>query len=440
MLYEAYQAHTDLLYPLRAMAASTLDLLDHPGPALASPRLAYPGSDAQARVAAAIELIARAQLTHARPSFDIDTVVVGGRELAVTEQVVDEMPFAKLLRFAKDQPGEQPRVLLVAPMSGHFATLLRDTVRTLLADHDVYVTDWGNARDVSLWHGRFGLDEYVTHLISFLETMGPGAHLIAVCQPCVAALAAAAAMAQGGHPAQPRSITLMAGPIDCRVNPTKVNELATGKPIDWFESRLITSVPLRYRGAFRRVYPGFLQLTAFMSMNLERHVKAFVELYNAIVAGEHEKAEGTRSFYREYFAVADLPAEFYLDTVRLVFQEYALARGELTYDGGRIEPAAIRGTALLTVEGERDDICSVGQTMAAHDLTPGIRPYLKQHHMQAGVGHYGVFSGRRWHNEIYPIVRDMIYQMEARSAMGGAPGRSAIADTASGPVAFAGSH
>ncbi len=249
--------------------------------------------------------------------------------------------------------------------------------------------------------------------------------MIAVCQPCVPALAAVAAMAQGGHPAQPLSLTLMAGPIDCRINPTKVNELATAQPIDWFESRLIATVPLRYRGAFRRVYPGFLQLTAFMSMNLERHVQAFADLYNAIIAGEHEKAEGTRSFYREYFAVADLPAEFYLDTVRLVFQEYALARGELKWQGEKIEPAAIRGTALLTVEGERDDICSVGQTMAAHDLTPGIRPYLKQHHMQAGVGHYGVFSGRRWHNEIYPIVRDMIYQMEARGAMGLASVRAA---------------
>jgi poly(3-hydroxybutyrate) depolymerase len=237
----------------------------------------------------------------------------------------------------------------------------------------------------------------------------------------VPALAAVASMAQGCHPAQPLSMTLMAGPIDCRINPTKVNELATSKAIDWFESRLIATVPLRYRGAFRRVYPGFLQLSAFMSMNLERHVKAFVDLYNAIIDGEHEKAEGTRSFYREYFAVADLPAEFYLDTVRLVFQEYALARGELTWEGRVIEPASIRGTALLTVEGERDDICAVGQTMAAHDLTPGIRPYLKQHHLQAGVGHYGVFSGRRWHNEIYPIVRDMIYQMEARRAMGVAP-------------------
>jgi len=422
MLYDAYQIHNDLLYPLRAAAASALNLLDHPEPALHATRLPYPGNDAQARVAAAFELITRAQLTHTRPSFDIGAVTVAGREVAVTEEVVVATPFAQLLRFAKDAPVEQPRVLLVAPMSGHFATLLRDTVRTLLADHEVYVTDWANARDVPLWYGRFGLDQYVTHLIHFLEAIGPGAHLIAVCQPCVAALAAAAAMAQGGHPARPGSLTLMAGPIDCRVNPTKVNELATGQTMDWFESRLITSVPLRYRGALRRVYPGFLQLIAFMSLNLERHVKAFVDLYNAIIAGEHDKAEGTRSFYREYFAVADLPAEFYLDTVRLVFQEYALARGTLTLDGRGIEPAAIRSTALLTIEGERDDICAIGQTMAAHDLTPGIRPYLKQHHMQAGVGHYGVFSGRRWQNDIYPIVRDMIHQTEARGAMSATAG------------------
>ena len=368
-------------------------------------------------MAAAFELIARAQLTHARPEFEIGSVSVGGDEIGVREEVVLSTPFAKLLRFAKDIPAEQPRVLLAAPMSGHFATLLRETVRTLLADHEVYVTDWGNARDISVWHGAFGLDEYLAHLIHFLETIGPGAHLVAVCQPCVPAVAAVAAMAQGGHPAQPASMTLMAGPIDCRINPTRVNELATSQPIDWFESRLITTVPLRFRGAFRRVYPGFLQLSAFMSMNLERHVKAFVDLYNAIIDGEHEKIEGTRSFYREYFAVADLPAEFYLDTVRLVFQDYALARGALTWQGCPIEPAAIRGTALLPVEGERDDICSIGQTLAAHDLTPGIRPYLKQHHMQAGVGHYGVFSGRRWQHEIYPIVRDMIHQVNARRPM-----------------------
>jgi polyhydroxyalkanoate depolymerase len=324
------------------------------------------------------------------------------------------------LRFRKDVDAAQPRVLLVAPMSGHFATLMRDTVRTLLAEHDVYVTDWKNARDVPVYEGRFGFDEYVAHLIHFLDTIGPGAHLIAVCQPCVAALVAAAVMAQGDHPARPRSITLMAGPIDCRVNPTRVNELATAHPIDWFESRLIALVPWRYRGAWRRVYPGFLQLTAFMSMNLERHVGAFVDLYNALVAGEYEKAEGTRSFYREYFAVADLPAEFYLETVRLVFQEYALARGALRWEGMRVDMRAIHATALLTIEGEKDDICAIGQTMAAHDLCSGIRPYLKQHHMQPGAGHYGVFSGRRWQQEIYPIVRDTIYQMDARVATGAA--------------------
>ena len=415
MLYQAYEAHTRLLWPMRTLARSALDVMANPVPPLAAVQLAYPDNDAQRRMHAAFELIARTRLTHKRPPFGIDSVEVGGRTLAVTEEVTTSTPFADLLRFRKDVDVAQPRVLLIAPMSGHFATLMRDTVRTLLAEHDVYVTDWKNARDVPVYQGRFGFDEYVAHLVMFLDTIGAGTHVIAVCQPCVAALVAAAVMAQGDHPARPRSLTLMAGPIDCRVNPTKVNELATAHPIDWFESRLIATVPWRYPGAWRRVYPGFLQLTAFMSMNLERHVKAFVDLYNALVAGEYEKAEGTRTFYREYFAVADLPAEFYVDTVRLVFQECALARGELKWQGMRVDPAAIRSTALLTIEGERDDICAIGQTMAAHDLCSGIRPYLKQHHMQPGAGHYGVFSGRRWQNEIYPIVRDMIYQMDART-------------------------
>jgi poly(3-hydroxybutyrate) depolymerase len=415
LLYQAYETHNGMLWPMRTMARSALDALADPGvPPLEAVRLVYPGMDAQRRMNAAFELIARLKLTHKRPPFGIDSVEVNGHTVQVTEEVVTASPFAELLRFRKDLDVAQPRVLLVAPMSGHFATLMRDTVRTLLAEHDVYVTDWSNARDVPVYAGPFGMDEYITHLIDFLATIGPGAHLIAVCQPCVAALAAAAVMAQGEHPARPRSLTLMAGPIDCRVNPTKVNELATAHPIDWFESRLIATVPWRYRGAWRRVYPGFLQLTAFMSMNLERHVKAFVDLYNALVAGEYEKAEGTRTFYREYFAVADLPAEFYLETVRLVFQEYTLARGALKWQGMKVDTAAIRSTALLTVEGERDDICAIGQTMAAHDLCSGIRPYLKQHHMQPGAGHYGVFSGRRWQLEIYPIVRDMIYQMDAR--------------------------
>jgi poly(3-hydroxybutyrate) depolymerase len=300
-------------------------------------------------------------------------------------------------------------------MSGHFATLLRDTVRTLLADHDVFITDWHNARDVPLAAGRFGFDEYVEHLMTFLRAMGPGAHLMAICQPCVAALAATALLAEDDDPAAPCSLTLMAGPIDCRVSPTAVNRLATSKPIEWFERNLIATVPARHRGAGRRVYPGFVQLMAFMNMNLERHVQSFRSMFDARVRGDAEKAGATQRFYEEYFAVADLPAEFYLETVRLVFQEYALARGLLTWQGMRVDPAAIRGTALLTVEGERDDICAIGQTMAAHDLCTGIRPYLKQHHMQPGVGHYGVFSGRHWHRQIYPIVRDMIYQTDARS-------------------------
>jgi polyhydroxyalkanoate depolymerase len=238
--------------------------------------------------------------------------------------------------------------------------------------------------------------------------MGPGAHVLAVCQPCVAVLSAVAVMAQTANPAQPRSMTLMAGPIDTRVNPTKVNVLANKRSIAWFERSLTASVPLRYPGAFRRVYPGFVQLLAFLSMNLERHVKAHKELYENLANGEDEKAAVTKAFYDEYFAVLDLTAEFYLETVRLIFQEYALPLGKLEYRGTRIDPSAIRRTMLLTVEGERDDICAVGQTVAAHDLCSKLRPYLKRHHMQAGVGHYGVFSGKRWENQVYPIVKNVI--------------------------------
>ena len=278
----------------------------------------------------------------------------------------------------------------------------------MLPEHDVYMTDWHNARDVPLIAGRFGVDEYVEHLIKFMEVIGPGAHVLAVCQPCVAVLSAVALMAQAGNPAQPRSMTLMAGPIDCRVNPTKVNELANKRDIGWFERMLTASVPMRYAGAFRRVYPGFVQLASFMSMNIERHVKAHQELYENLKNGDREKAATTKAFYDEYFAVLDLAAEFYLETVRLIFQEYALPLGKLAWRGQKIEPGAIRRTMLLTVEGERDDICAVGQTVAAHDLCSGLRPYLKRHHMQAGVGHYGVFSGKRWENQVYPLVKNVI--------------------------------
>jgi polyhydroxyalkanoate depolymerase len=328
--------------------------------------------------------------------------------VAVHEEAAHVTPFGTLLHFRKDVDIAQPRILLVAPLSGHFATLLRGTVQTLLPENDVYITDWHNARDVSLSAGPFGLDEYLDHLIRFLEVIGPGAHLVAVCQPCVASLAAVAIMAESGHPAQPRSMTLMAGPIDCRINPTKVNELATSKPIEWFEANLIATVPARFPGAGRRVYPGFVQLAAFMAMNLDRHVRAHFDLYDHLVVGETEKAEAAKTFYDEYFAVLDLTAEFYLETVRTIFQEYALPLGKLTYKGQTIAPRSIRRTALLTVEGEKDDICALGQTLAAQELCGGLRPYLKRHHMQAGVGHYGVFSGKRWQNQIYPILRNVI--------------------------------
>jgi poly(3-hydroxybutyrate) depolymerase len=403
MLYFAYQAHSDLMVPVRTLATLAATAL---GPQFAA------GNGIIRNLTAAYELIARAGLTHDRPPFEIDTVMVGNREVAVREEALRITPFATLLHFRKDVDVAQPRVLLVAPLSGHFATLLRATVATMLTEHDVYITDWHNVRDVAQSHGRFGFDEYIRHVIDFLEAIGPGAHIVAVCQPCVAALVATAVMAQSQNPAQPRSMTLMAGPIDTRVHPTKVNELANSKPIEWFERNLIASVPMRFPGAFRRVYPGFVQLAAFMSMNIERHIKAHKELYENLARGEIEKAEATKSFYDEYFAVLDLAAEFYLETVRLVFQEHALALGKLKWQGEPVEPRAIRRTMLLTVEGERDDICAVGQTVAAHDLCSGLRPYLKRHHMQAGVGHYGVFSGHRWTNQIYPILRNVILASE----------------------------
>jgi len=306
----------------------------------------------------------------------------------------------------------QPRVLVVAPLSGHFATLLRSLVRTMLPEHDVCITDWHNARDVSMLHGRFGFEDYVQHLMDWLTEMGSPTHVVAVCQPCVQVLTAASLMAQAGSPAQPRSMTLMAGPIDTRINPTKVNELAMSKPIEWFEQNLIARVPLRYPGAGRRVYPGFVQLCAFMSMNIDRHRKAHLDLYEQLARGETEKARAVKAFYDEYFAVLDLAAEFYLETVAWVFQEARLAKGELFVKGERVTPRAIRRTALLTVEGERDDICALGQTAAAHDLCTGIKPYLRRHHMQAGVGHYGVFSGKRWEEQVYPMVRNMILSSE----------------------------
>jgi poly(3-hydroxybutyrate) depolymerase len=402
MIYQNFQTYSDIVGPVRAVAGIAAAALAQPLPG--TPRNAFLRA-----VAAICELIARAGLSHHRPAYGIDSVRVGGRFVAVREVEAHRTPFCTLLHFEKDLTAAQPRVLLVAPMSGHFATLLRGTAETLLADHDVYITDWHNARDVSLCHGQFDFDDFIEHLITFIEVMGPGTHIVGVCQPCVGVLATVAIMAEDSHPAQPRSMTLMAGPIDTRVNPTEVNRLATSRSIAWFERNLIGVVPLRYAGALRRVYPGFVQLAAFMSMNLDRHVRAQVDILCRLANGEQEKAAAIRKFYDEYLAVMDLPAEFYLQTVRTIFQEHALPLGKFEWRGRRVDPRAIRQTALFTVEGERDDICAVGQTLAAQELCSGLRPYMKRHHVQTGVGHYGVFNGQRWKNYIYPILTNIIY-------------------------------
>jgi poly(3-hydroxybutyrate) depolymerase len=358
------------------------------------------------------EMFSHLKLSHAQPSFGIRSVPVDGFEVQVTEESIDSTAFGTLLHFRKDDARNraraEPKVLVVAPLSGHFATLLRDTVRVLSRDHDVYITNWHNARDVPRSAGRFGFDEYVDHLIRFLEVLGPRAHVLAVCQPCVQVLAAVSLMAEDDHPALPRSMTLMAGPVDTRANPTAVNKLAVSKSLSWFERQLISSVPWMHAGAGRRVYPGFVQLCAFMSMNADKHKKAYRDLYQHLLKGEIEQADAIRAFYDEYLAVLDLTAEFYLETIDRVFQRALLARGELTHRGRRVDPKKIRRTALLTVEAERDDICGFGQTAAAQDLCAALPPFMKRHHMQPGAGHFGVFSGRRWETQVYPMVRNMI--------------------------------
>jgi len=401
MKYQIYQAKDDLLHPMREAArfgAAWVKAWDIAG--FTPPLFRVMG--------AASEIFADAHLTHHRPDYGITSVPVGNGIALVTEEAADDTPFGTLLHFRKDTSVEQPRVMLVAPMSGHFATLLRQTVLTMLPDHDLYITDWKNARDIPPEAGTFGFDSYTEHLIRFQRKIGPGAHMVAVCQPTVAALAATAVMAEGRDPAQPRSLTLMAGPLDTRVNPTKVNILARSKPIEWFEKELIATVPWRFPGGGRRVYPGFVQLTAFMTMNLERHINAHIAQFRALAGGETDAVASHRRFYDEYCAVMDLPAEFFLETVQRIFQDDHLPLGKLTFNGRPVSPAAIRRTALLTVEGERDDICAIGQTVAALDLCTGVRIDMKSHHLQSGVGHYGVFSGRRWEREVYPKVRQVI--------------------------------
>jgi poly(3-hydroxybutyrate) depolymerase len=401
--YEAYQAHSDAVAPFRWAAEIGQRMLNQPWPILGHHPL-------MRGAAAACEMVARAGMWHERPDFRIHSVEIGGEQVPVREHLAEHTPFCNLVHFEKASGDPGPRVLVVAPMSGHFATLLRGTVERLLSDHDVYITDWINARSVPMLHGRFDLDDYIDLVIQFLRELGPDVNVVAVCQPSVPVLAAIALMAADNDPAQPRTMTLMGGPIDPRVNPTMPNKLATSRPLEWFEHTVIATVPARYPGGFRRVYPGFLQLAGFMTMNLDRHVTAHMDLFKHLIRGDGDGVEATRSFYDEFMSVMDLPADFYLQTIKRVFQDQSLPLGTFESRGRLVEPHAIRRTALLTVEGENDDICGVGQTGAAHELTTGLAPAKKERHVQPMVGHYGVFNGRRWRSEIYPKVRDFIRQ------------------------------
>jgi poly(3-hydroxybutyrate) depolymerase len=402
MLYQLYQAQTDFLAPARFGAKLWLTFAAEQsfGRNLPGPRL----------IAAAADMLANTVVTHKRRPFALEAVQVQNRHVHVRETIVAGTPFCNLLRFEKDLATPQPKVLIVAPMSGHFATLLRPTVQTMLPDCDVHITDWQNARDVPLAAGDFGLDDYAAHIIGFLEAMGPGAHLVAICQPAVAALVATSVMAAAKNPARPRSLTLMAGPIDTRANPTRVNTLAQHQSIAEYERKVIATVPRRYAGAGRRVYPGFMQLAAFLAMNADRHINAHAAQFRRLFAADLEGAAAHRKFYDEYFAVSDLPARFYLETVDQVFQRHTLPLGQMRFRGETVDPAAIRHTSLLVVEGERDDICGIGQTMAALDLCRNIPASRKTYHLQTGAGHYGVFSGRAWTNQIFPKLRQMIQQ------------------------------
>jgi poly(3-hydroxybutyrate) depolymerase len=401
MLYEAYQVHNDVLGPIRLMAEAFRGFLNHPWPLVGN-------APCIRSAAAAMELLSNAGMSHDRPDFGIRAVTIEGEAIAVTEEVVASDPFCNLLHFRKDRPREEPIILVVAPLSGHFPTLLRGTVQTLLPDHDVFITDWVNARNVPLLFGRFGLDDFVDLVIRFIRLLGPQVHVMAVCQPSVPVLAAVSLLAAAGEACQPASMILMGGPIDPAANPTEVNRFAEAHSLDWFERTVITTVPGRYPGAFRRVYPGFLQLAGFLSMNLERHVSAHWGMFENLVRGHGDSAAATRAFYKEYSSVMDLPADFYLHTIKRVFHDHDLSCGRFRVRGELVEPAAIKRTALMTVEGERDDVCGPGQTVAAHRLCSSILPAKRIHHLQLQVGHYGVFHGRRWQTETYPMVRAFI--------------------------------
>ncbi|MGI4732300.1 MAG: polyhydroxyalkanoate depolymerase [Janthinobacterium lividum] len=409
MLYDAHDYQRSMLAGAGAMASWSAGLLRNP----MNPFGYFGGGPV---VASALEVFAHAAAPRGKPHFGLDRTTVDGRDVAVHEEVVLRLPFGQLKRFRREGPDGEPlggpKLLIVAPMSGHFATLLRGTVERMLQSADVYVTDWRDARCVPLAEGTFDLDDYVDYLVRFCEAIGqegdPRPHMLAVCQPSVPCYAAAALMSADAHPNRPRTLTMMGGPIDTREAPTAVNTLATKRPHSWFEQNVIATVPASYPGAGRRVYPGFLQLAGFMTMNLGNHLTSHYEMFKHLVAGDGDGAGATQAFYEEYRSVCDMTAEFYLQTIDVVFQNHALPRGQMTHRGRRIDPAAITDIALLAIEGERDDISGLGQTKAALTLATGLSDDRKLYHMAQGVGHYGIFNGTKWRDRIAPVVEGWI--------------------------------
>jgi poly(3-hydroxybutyrate) depolymerase len=416
MIYQLYEANRALLNPLAEFSSASSKLYSHP----LSP---FTHTPLAPRVSAGLNLMHRLSKAYEKPEFNIHTVNVEGVDVAVQQQVTIDKPFCRLLRFKRftdnlpmlKRMKEQPTVLVVAPLSGHHSTLLRETVRELLHDHKVYITDWTDARMVPVEAGAFTLDDYVVYIQDFIRHIGPEVNVISVCQPTVPVLAAISLMASRGEKT-PRTMTMMGGPIDARLSPTAVNNLAMNKSLEWFENNVIFRVPTNYPGSQRRVYPGFLQHTGFIAMNPGRHAQSHYDYYMDLMRGEDENADFHRSFYDEYNAVLDMPAEYYLDTIRVVFQDFSLVNGTWEVKGELVKPQDIKTTALLTVEGELDDISGAGQTRAAHDLCSGISKSRKFHFDAAGAGHYGIFSGRRWREKVYPALRDFIANNQTRSA------------------------
>jgi poly(3-hydroxybutyrate) depolymerase len=409
MIYQWHQMQQSAMTPFRIAGQASAQAFRNPWNILSW----TPGARA---ATAAWDVLDDATHFRSRPQFGIAATAIDGETFAISEQVVAEKPFCELRRFARvgAENRNDPRLLIVAPLSGHFATLLRGTVERMLPDHDVYITDWRDAREVPLAAGSFDFDDYIDYVTDFLHAIGPGTHVLAVCQPAAPVLAAIALMAQSGDKCVPSSMILMGGPVDSRINPTVPNRLAQERSLDWFEQTVITRVPLPHAGFMRRVYPGFLQLAGFITMNLDRHVGAQIKFFRHLVRGDGDSAQGHREFYDEYRAVMDLPAEYYLQTVKQVFQEHQLPLGVMQSRGQLVEPRAITKTALMTVEGERDDISGLGQTHAAHALCAGIPAARRAHYVQPGVGHFGVFNGKRWREDIAPRIGAFIRANDRR--------------------------